>query len=140
MYWNFIGNRIFSCVLPYHVGAVVVMIVWYLDIQLPMQPVPITTKVVTSNPVHGEVYSIQHYVIMFVSDLWQVGGFSGFLHQLIWPPQYNWNIVESGVKHHIPKHNHILHKSVPMCPSLFNAMMHCFRSSPYCWSFWLRVL
>jgi hypothetical protein len=52
------------------------MIVWYLDIQLPMQPVPITTKVVTSNPVHGEVYSIQHYVIMFVSDLWQVSGFS----------------------------------------------------------------
>jgi hypothetical protein len=24
--------------------------------------VPITTKVVSSNPVHGEVYSIQHYV------------------------------------------------------------------------------
>ena len=29
-------------------------------IQLPMQSVPITTKVVSSNPVHGEVYSIQH--------------------------------------------------------------------------------
>jgi len=26
-------------------------------------------KVVSSNPVHGEVYSIQHYVIKFVSDL-----------------------------------------------------------------------
>jgi hypothetical protein len=25
--------------------------------------------------VHGEVYSIQHYVIKFVSDLRQVGGF-----------------------------------------------------------------
>jgi hypothetical protein len=35
----------------------------------------ITTKVVSSNPVHGEVYSIQHYVIKFVSDLRQVGGF-----------------------------------------------------------------
>ena len=23
----------------------------------------------------GEVYSIQHYVIQFVSDLWQIGGF-----------------------------------------------------------------
>ena len=33
-----------------------------VDLQLPMQSVPITTKVVTSNPVHGEVYSIQHYV------------------------------------------------------------------------------
>ena len=31
-----------------------------------------------SNPVHGEVYSIQHYVIKFVSDFRQVGG---FLHQ-----------------------------------------------------------
>ena len=28
-----------------------------------------------SNPAHGEVYSIPHDVIKFVSDLWQVGGF-----------------------------------------------------------------
>ena len=28
-----------------------------------MQSVPITTKGVSSNPVHGEVHSIQHYVI-----------------------------------------------------------------------------
>jgi len=40
-----------------------------------MQSVPITTKVVSSNTVHGEVYSIQHYVIKFVSDLGQDGGF-----------------------------------------------------------------
>jgi hypothetical protein len=33
------------------------------DLQLPVQSVPITTNVVSSNPVHGEVYSIQHYVI-----------------------------------------------------------------------------
>jgi hypothetical protein len=33
------------------------------------------TKVVSSNLAHGEVYSIQHYVIKFVSDLRQVGGF-----------------------------------------------------------------
>ena len=33
-----------------------------------MQSVPITIKVVCSNPVHGEVYSIQHYVIKFVSS------------------------------------------------------------------------
>ena len=38
-----------------------------------MQSVSIPTKVVSSSPVHGEVYSIQHYVIKFVSDLWQVG-------------------------------------------------------------------
>ena len=40
--------------------GVVVVIVWQLDLQLPMQSVPITTKVVNSNPAHGEVYSIQH--------------------------------------------------------------------------------
>jgi hypothetical protein len=45
-----------------------VMIVWLLDLQLPVQSVPITTKVLSSNPVHREVNSIQHYVIKFVSD------------------------------------------------------------------------
>jgi hypothetical protein len=44
-----------------------VVIIWKLDLQLPVQSVPITTNVVSSNPVHGEVYSIQHYVIKFVS-------------------------------------------------------------------------
>ena len=55
-----------------NIGAVVVVIGWYLDLQLPVQSVPITTKVVSYNPVQGEVYSMQHYVIQFVSDLWQV--------------------------------------------------------------------
>jgi hypothetical protein len=57
-------------------------------------------------PGSGEVYSIQHYVVEFVSDLRQV---SGFLLVLRFPPPikltttiYNWNIVESGVKHHKP--------------------------------------
>jgi hypothetical protein len=40
-----------------------------------MQSVAITTNVASSNPVQGEVYSIQHYLIKFVSDLRQVGGF-----------------------------------------------------------------
>jgi hypothetical protein len=44
-----------------------------------MQSVTMTTDVVSSNPAHDEVYSIQHYVIKFVSDLGQVGGFSGTL-------------------------------------------------------------
>ena len=55
-----------------------VMIIWQFDLQLPMQSVPITTNIVSLNPVHGNVYSIQHYVIKFVSDLWKVGGF-------LWP-------------------------------------------------------
>jgi hypothetical protein len=35
----------------------------------------ITTKVVSSNPTNGEVYSIQHYVVKFVIDYRQAGGF-----------------------------------------------------------------
>ena len=34
-----------------------------------MSSVAITTKVVNSNPAHGEGYSIQHYVKKFVSDM-----------------------------------------------------------------------
>ena len=56
-----------------------VLIAWQLDLQLPMQSLPITTKVVSSNPTRGEEYSIQHYVIQFVSDLRQVSGFFLFL-------------------------------------------------------------
>ena len=33
------------------------------------------TKVMSLNLVHGEVYSIQHYVIKFVRDLQQFGGY-----------------------------------------------------------------
>jgi hypothetical protein len=44
-------------------------------IQLPVQSMPINTNVVSSNSIHIEVYSTQHYVIKFVSDLRQVGGF-----------------------------------------------------------------
>ena len=40
-----------------------------------MQSVHIATKVVSSNPAHDGVYLIQLYVIQFVSDLWQAGGF-----------------------------------------------------------------
>jgi hypothetical protein len=34
-----------------------------------VESVAITTEVVSSNPAHGEVFSIQHYVIQFVSKL-----------------------------------------------------------------------
>ena len=39
------------------------------------QSVPITTNIVSLNRVHGEVCSIQHYVINF----WQIDGFIGVL-------------------------------------------------------------
>ena len=51
--------------------SVMVVIVWQLDLHLPMQSVPITTKVVSSNPTQA----IQQYVIKFVSDLRQVSVF-----------------------------------------------------------------
>ena len=45
-------------------GTVLAMIV-----QLPIISMAITANVVSSNPVDGEVCSMQHYVIKFVSDL-----------------------------------------------------------------------
>ena len=42
-----------------------------------------TTKVESSNLAYCEVYSIQHYVIKFVSDFRQV---DGFLRVLLFPP------------------------------------------------------
>ena len=44
--------------------------------------VSITTKVVCSNLVHGEVYTIQQHVIKFFSDLKQVSGF-------LWVPRFS---------------------------------------------------
>jgi hypothetical protein len=48
-----------------------------------VESIPITTKIVSANSAHGDVYSIQHYVIKFVSDLRQV---DGFLRVLRYPP------------------------------------------------------
>ena len=65
----------------------------------------VCTKAVSSHPVHGEVYSIQHYVIKFGSDLRQIGG---YLRVLRFPPPIKLtatilqNFVEIGVKHHKP--------------------------------------
>jgi hypothetical protein len=49
-------------------GLTVHLFTQYISIQ--------NAKVVSWNPIHGEVYSIQHYVIKFVSDLQQVVPFS----------------------------------------------------------------
>jgi len=57
------------CVYP------VIYILLIRLLQLSVQSVPITANVVSTNPAHGEVYSIQHYAIKFVSDSWQVSGF-----------------------------------------------------------------
>ena len=70
-----------------------------------MQSVPITTKIVGSNPVHGEEYSIQHYVIKFVSDLRQIDGFLRIPPPIKLTQRYNWNIVKKGIKHHNQNHS-----------------------------------
>jgi|JYMV01.1.fsa_nt_gi hypothetical protein len=57
------------------------MMVW-LDLQLHVQSLSITTEVVSSNSALGEVYWIQH-VIKLISDLRQV---SGFLRVFRFPP------------------------------------------------------
>jgi hypothetical protein len=62
----------------------IVVFIFVIDPRWPS--LSITTKVVRSNPVHGEVYLIQYYVIKVVNDLR--------------------NIVESGVKHHKPQTPH----------------------------------
>jgi hypothetical protein len=59
-----------------------VVILCQIDLQLPVEPVPIITKVVNSNQAHGEMFLIQLYVIKSLSDLQQV---YGFLQILMFP-------------------------------------------------------
>ena len=87
----------------------------------------------SSNPAHVEVYSIQHYVIKFVSDLGQVSVFflySNFLHQQNWPPLYTMLLkycwIGSGLKHQ--NHHIFLNKQIMGC-LLVLILTHCF----YCY-------
>jgi len=68
-----VGRSLFFCVLFCGSSFVLFLLAIVLS----------TTNVASSNPVHGEVHSIQHYVIKFVSDLRQVGD---FLLVLRFPP------------------------------------------------------
>jgi len=49
------GIRLLICRIKY---VVVAVIVWFLDLQLPMQSVPITTDFVSSNLDQGKVFNI----------------------------------------------------------------------------------
>jgi len=65
-----------------------------------MQSVPITTNVVSLNPAHGEVYSIQLYVVKIVSDWWEVWElFLGTPPIKMTTNDIAEIVVESGVKH-----------------------------------------
>ena len=87
-FWNCSDSLVFLFTILLYFWAVMAVIVWYLDQQLSVQSVPITTNVVSSNSVHYDVYSI-HYVIKLISDWRQVGGFLWvlFLHQWNWQPR-----------------------------------------------------
>jgi hypothetical protein len=63
---------------------------YLLDLQLLVQSVSIITDVVILNPAHGKVYSIQHYVIKFVCDLWQVCG-------ILWVIQFPHVVFQSPI-------------------------------------------
>jgi hypothetical protein len=86
--WIYKFGWLTQCIFEIYlnVGFWFMFILWCLIQNVPLSTifqliswwsVFITTKVVTSNPVHGEAYSIEHYryVIKFVSNLRQVGGF-----------------------------------------------------------------
>jgi hypothetical protein len=83
--------------------AGVVVIAWYLDLQLSIQSVSITTNVVSYIPAQAMCtrYNIVWYSLSVTCERWVIfSGFSGFLHQEHLPPRYNWSIVASGVTHH----------------------------------------
>ena len=64
-------NSICTCCL--YIFLLFIFSFFLFDLQLPVQSVPITTEVVSSNHTHGKVYSIHYmYMIKFVSDLQQV--------------------------------------------------------------------
>jgi hypothetical protein len=87
-----------------------------------VQPVHITTKVVSSNPVHGEVHSIQHYVIKFVSDLRQVAGFLWF------PPRHNITEILLKVALHTINPNPLTIMTRNVCPEVdwvLSGSVHC---------------
>ena len=68
-----------------------------------MQTVHITSKIASSNPAVGEVYSLEHYVIEFVSDLRQDCCFLRilqFLLQIKLIATYLTGILLNGIRHH----------------------------------------
>ena len=97
-----------------------VVIIWYLDLQLPVQSVHITTIVVSLHPDHCQVYLKQHYVIKFVSDLQQVGG---LLRVLLFSPSIERPSQHYIIIQHIFILNHyILQTSDSISPTMTNAV------------------
>ena len=101
-----------------------VVIVRYkqLDLQLPVQSVPISPlKLWNSNPTHCEMYSIQHYVIKFVSDLRQVVVY--YIYYI--------KIINKGIKNVWPFNWTRMNRSFFECVNMFFVMNFNF----FCFSF-----
>ena len=80
--WMWLTLLIRSLCVDLYLYVSKIFFMW-IRLVLLLGTVPITTKVVSSNPLHGEMHTIQHYVIKFVSDLRQV---DDFLRVLRFPP------------------------------------------------------
>jgi hypothetical protein len=76
-------TTIYISVLNYYAPFNKSIIVYQSKIRYHQITVPITSKFVSTNTAHGEMFSIQHYVIKLDSDVIQVGG---FLRILLFPP------------------------------------------------------
>jgi len=100
---NLIPNAICSCGKSDEAAKRVLL---HCNLQLPVQSVPMISKVVNSNSLHGEVYSMQYYVIKFVSDIRQVSGFRRVLPAFSTNKTDRHDITESGVKHHKPNQSY----------------------------------
>ena len=73
----------------------------YLILILPVQSVPITINVVSSNPAQDEVYSIKHYVTKFVSDFPKFDGLQNALQQKCTAIMNIFNIIDIKYKSNI---------------------------------------
>jgi hypothetical protein len=95
----------------------------------------ITTKFVSSNPFHDEMYSIQHYVskLSVTCDRSVVSlGTLVYSTKKKWPPQYIWNIVESGIKHHNPNLTLPCQKKSAFLDTLLSLLHNITLSSTIC--------
>ena len=98
----FLITNFFVCKYSKIKGAIVVVFVWLLDLQLPMKSEPITTIVVSLNPAQARCtrYNILWWSFPTTCDRSVVFQSTLVSSTNKTQPRYNWNIVESGVKHH----------------------------------------
>ena len=86
--WHFQLLNILTSFTNGAVVAVIISVSWIYN-YLCNQCLIITTKVVSLNPTHDEVYSIQLISDKFVSDLRQVNGFP----RVLWFPLYRFTSI-----------------------------------------------